>query len=50
MHTDIRAEAEVNTLLLIVIPLMAWVYSANCHILLFKLQTGSFRLVFFFSL
>lgn len=35
MHAYIRAGVEVNTLLLIVIVLVAWIYSANSsHILI----------------
>lgn len=54
MHTGIHAEVEVNTLLLIVIPLMAWFYSADCQIvtysyLNFKLDCLGWFFVFLFE-
>lgn len=49
MHTSIHGGVEVNTLLLIVIVLVAWFTLLIHHILLFKLQTGLFRVGFFLS-
>lgn len=45
----ICAGVEVNTLLLIVISLWLGFTQLICHILLFKLQAGLFKLSFFLS-